>query len=74
MVQVVRAMKVVGVGGVVRGGCLEGEGMRSSFEDKQEMGEGMTSDESHNMGTGIGGRMSIVCWQQRWAPRGWGRH
>lgn len=63
--------KVVGVGGVVREGCLERKGMSSSFEDLEQMAGGnVHSDESHKVGMGMEERMSTVCWQQRCAPRG----
>lgn len=46
--------KVVGVGGVVREGCLEEEDVSSSFEDKQETGgEGLI-------------QIKVTIWAQAW--------
>lgn len=57
--------------GVVKKGCMEEEDMNSSFKDKQELGQGMHSDESHNMGTGRKRELSMLA-AESWEPRSWG--
>lgn len=62
--------KGIGMHEVVRKGCMEEEDM-NFFKDKQQLGQGMHSDDSHNMGTGRKGELSMLA-ADSWESRSWG--